>query len=254
MKFKVAKIKALILAAGYGTRLYPLTLDRPKPLLPIAGKPILEHILEKIEKLDEISEILIITNNKFFDNFRNWKRSYSSQKPIKIINDNTDSDNDRLGAIGDIKFAIMKENIEDDTLVIGGDNLFDFNLKELLDFFKEKNSSIAALFDLKDKSLAAEKYGVLEIDENNKIINLEEKPKEPKTSLISTACYIFSKDDLKEIGICLKEKKKDNLGEFIAWLSKKKNLYGHTFIGKWFDIGNKEKLKEADKVWAGKTP
>lgn len=250
----MVKIKALILAAGYATRLYPLTLDTPKPLLPIAGKPIIEHILSKIDKLDDVDEILIITNNKFFDNFRNWKRKYSSSKPINIINDNTDSDKERLGAMGDIDFAIKKENIEDDLLIIGGDNLFDFNLKELLEFFKEKKSSTAALFDLKEKELAAGKYGVIEINKENKIINLEEKPEEPKTSLISTACYIFSRDDLKEIGICLKEKKKDNLGEFIAWLSKKKDMYGHIFQGKWFDIGNKEQLKEADKEWSKKIP
>jgi len=243
-------MKCIILAAGYATRLYPLTLDRPKPLLPIAGKPIIEHILEKIDKLDEINEVLIVTNNKFFDNFRNWKREYSFSKPINIINDNTDSDEDKLGAIGDINFTVKKEKLEDDILIVAGDNLFDFNLKELLELFKEKNSSIVALFDLKNKSLAAGKYGVLEINENNKIINLKEKPREPKTSLISTACYLFSKNDLKEIDLYLKENKKDNLGEFIGWLSKKKDLYGHTFQGKWFDIGNKEQLKEADNTWS----
>src|SRR3989344_4509975 len=146
-------MKCIILAAGYAIRLYPLTLDRPKPLLPIAGKPIIEHILEKINDLDDIDEILIVTNSKFFDNFRNWKRGYSSSKPIKIINDRTKSEEDRLGAIGDLDFVIKHEKIDGNLLVIAGDNLFNFSLKHLHDFFRKKSASVIALYDIKDKSL-----------------------------------------------------------------------------------------------------
>jgi len=243
-------MKCIILAAGYATRLYPLTLDRPKPLLPIAGKPIIEHILEKIEKLEHIDEILIVTNNKFFDNFRNWKREYSSQSPIKILDDKTKEEDDRLGAIGDIQFAIKQEKIDDDLLVVAGDNLFDFNLKELYDFFNEKGKTTVALFDVKEKNIAAGKYGVVEIDNNQRITNLEEKPQNPKTSLISTACYIFSKKDAHQIDICLKDQNKpDNLGDFISWLSNKCEVYGYVFKGRWFDIGTREQIKEADIVW-----
>ncbi len=246
-------MKCLILCAGYATRLYPLTLDRPKSLLPIAGKPIIEHILERIEKLEDIDEILIVTNNKFFDNFRNWKRKYSSTKPLRIINDKTKNEEDRLGAIGDIDFVVKQEKINDNLLVIAGDNLFDFNLKSLLEFFKEKNDSVIALYDIKDKSKAARKYGIVELDENNKIINLEEKPEFPKTTLVRTGCYIFSKNEVEELEKCIEHHEKpDNLGDFIKWLTKKENIYGFIFDERWFDIGDKEQLKEADIIWSSK--
>lgn len=246
-------MKCIILCAGYGTRLYPLTLDRPKPLLPIAGRHILEHILIRIEKLDVIDEILIVTNDKFFDNFRDWKRKYSSTKPIKIINDKTKNEEDRLGAIGDIDFAIKQEKIDEDLLVIAGDNLFDFNLNLLFEFFKEKNSSVVALYDIKDKNKAAKKYGVVELDKNNKIVNLEEKPEFPKTTLVSTGCYIFSKTGIEELEKCIeRHEKPDNLGDFIKWLSKLKNIYGFIFNEDWFDIGNQEQLKKADIIWSRK--
>jgi len=246
-------MKCLILCAGYATRLYPLTLDIPKPLLSIAGKPLVEHILTKIEELEDIDEIFIVTNNKFFNNFRNWKRNYSSTKPIKIINDKTTSDEDRLGAIGDIDFVVKQEKIDGDLLIIAGDNLFKFTLVKLSDFFKEKNASVVALYDIKDKNIAAGKYGVVEIDQNKRIIDLEEKPSEPKTTLVSTACYILSKEDIHELEKCIKEHKKlDNLGDFIKCLSKRKYVYGFVFNERWVDIGSHEQLKEADIAWSRK--
>lgn len=248
----MVKVKSIILCAGYGTRLYPLTLDRPKPLLPIANKPIIEHILEKIEKVDEIDEILIVTNNKFFNNFRNWKRRYSFSKPIKILNDNTNSEEDKLGAVGDIGFAIEKEGIEGDVFVVGGDNLFKFDLRNLFDFFKEKKTSVIALYDIRDKSIAATKYGIVELDKNNKITDLEEKPEEPKTTLVSTACYILTKKAIEELKKSLSESQCDNLGDFFKKLIKIKNVHGLVFKEKWFDIGSRDQLKEADIEWSRK--
>lgn len=246
-------MKCVLLCAGYGTRLYPLTIDTPKSLLLIAGKPMIEHIFKKIEEVDDVDEILIVTNNKFFNEFRNWKRTYSFPKPIKIINDGTNFEDERLGAVGDIDFTIKKEKIEGDVLIIGGDNLFKFDLRKLFDFFKEKKASVVALYDISDKNIAAGKYGIVELDENNKITNLEEKPKKPKTSLVSTACYIFNKEDIKGLGESLVDGSKyDNLGDFIRWLIARKELYGLAFTEKWFDIGSKEQLKEADIEWGKK--
>jgi len=246
-------MKCVLLCAGYATRLYPLTLDRPKPLLPITGKPMIEHILDKIEKVDDIDEVLIVTNNKFFNDFRNWKRKHSLSKPIKIVNDETNSDDDKLGAVGDIGFVVKKEKIEDDVFIVGGDNLFKFDLRGLFELFKEKKASVIALYDVEDRSIAAGKYGVVEIDENNKITALEEKPENPKTSLVSTACYIFNEEDIEELKKSLAEGgKHDNLGDFIKWLVEKKELYGLIFKEKWFDIGSKDQLKEADVEWSKK--
>lgn len=192
-----------------------------------------------------------MTNKKFFDNFRNWKRKFSSTKPIKIINDNTNSDTDKLGAIGDIDFAVKKDKIDDDILIIAGDNLFNFDLIKLNDFFKENNKSVIALYDIEEKNIASGKYGVVELDDKNKIIGFEEKPKDPKTSFVSTACYILSKSDLQLLGKCIAEHQKpDNLGDFIKWLSIRKPIYGFVFNEKWFDIGSKEQLKEADEFFS----
>ena len=225
----------------------------PKPLLPVAGKPIIEHVLKKIEELDEIDKVFIVTNNKFFDNFRNWKRIYSGTKPIEIINDGTLSDEDKLGATGDIDFVVSQEGINDDVLIIAGDNLFDFSLKHLHDTFKGKGASVIALYNIKDKNMASGKYGVVEIGNNGKIIDLEEKPKEPKTALISTASYLLLKEDIQQLKKYVKESKKpDNLGDFMQWLVKRKLVYGYVFEGAWFDIGSKEQLKEADVVWSNK--
>ena len=240
-------MKCIILCAGYGTRLYPLTLDRPKPLLTITGKPLLEYIIEKIEKLESIKEILIVTNNKFFDNFKNWRKNCLSKKPIKILNDGTNSDEDKLGAVGDIKFAIEKEKIEDNVLIVAGDNLFEFDLIKLFDFFEEKKDSVVALYDIQDKEIAAGKYGIVEIDQNNKVINFEEKPLYPKTTLVSTACYILTPGAIEELQKSFKDGKRyDNIGDFLKWLINRKNLFGLAFEEKWIDIGSYGQLKEAE--------
>lgn len=240
-------MKAIVLAAGYATRLYPLTLNKPKPLLKVAGKPLLEHILFRIEEVDNVDEIFIVTNDKFYPYFLRWLKSYKSNKKIKIINDGTKTNEERLGAVGDIHFVVADQKIDDDILVIGGDNLFEFSLDHLNSFFKEKKKSVVALYDVKDKELA-KKYGVVELDETSKIIGFEEKPNKPKSTLASTACYIFSKSDLEELEKCiLNGKKPDNLGDFIKFLSKRKHFYGFVFSERWFDIGSKEQLNKADK-------
>jgi len=243
-------MKCILLCAGYGTRLYPLTKDTPKPLLKVAGRPMIEHVLLRIEEIREIDEIFIVTNDKFYSSFVEWSGNYASEKRIEIINDKTTSDDNRLGAIGDIHFVINSKNIDDDVLIIAGDNLFEFPLRHLIDFFEEKQASVVALYDIKDKSIAANKYGVVETDSDQKIVGFEEKPANPKTTLVSTACYVFSRDDIAELEKCIKEHNQpDNLGDFVKWLSARKPFYGFAFSERWFDIGDHEQLKKADEEW-----
>jgi len=246
----VIKIKCIILCAGYATRLYPLTKDKPKPLLPIAGKPMIEHILFRVEEVEDIDKIFVVTNNKFYSHFEDWSKNYKSNKKITIVNDNTTSNEDRLGAIGDIDFVVKHQNVDEELLVIAGDNLFEFSLVHLADFFKEKQASVVALYDLKEKHKAANMYGVVETDHTTKIIGFEEKPEQPKTSLISTACYVFTKKDLELLEKCIAEHHKpDNLGDFIKWLSGKEHVYGFVFEESWFDIGSHEQLKEVNEIY-----
>ena len=245
-------MKALILAAGYATRLYPLTLNQPKPLLKVGGKPIIEYILDKINPIEEIDIIYVVTNHKFKGHFDEWLSGYDSEKEIKIIDDGTLSNDDRLGAIGDINFVVKNERLDDDLIVVAGDNLFEFELTDLTKIQKEKNASVMAVRDLKDPKLIAKKYGNIIEDREGRIADFEEKPENPKSSLAATATYLFSRSALKEIANCLNENPNlDAPGNFIKYLIKKQPVYTYTVEGGWFDIGSREQLIEADKKYGG---
>jgi glucose-1-phosphate thymidylyltransferase len=246
-------MKAIILAAGYATRLYPLTLDRPKPLLPVAGKPIIEYILERVSEIQEIKDVFVVTNNKFHQHFMDWRNKYGSRLNIKIVNDGTMTNEDRLGAIGDIDYVVGKQGINEDVMVIAGDNLFQFSLRDIVGMYKEKNASVIGVYDMKDKSLLAKKLGVVELDEDGRIKSFEEKPAEPKSALASSAIYIFSDEDVREIRRCIEENQKpDNSGDFIKYLAEKKAVYGYPFSDLWIDIGSKEMYDKANELLADK--
>jgi len=248
----VIKIRSLILCAGYATRLYPLTLNQPKPLLKVGGKPIIEYILDKINSISEVDEVYIVTNHKFKSHFDDWLSNYDAEKHIKIIDDNTLSNDDRLGAIGDIDFVIKKEKVADDMIIVAGDNLFDFGIDELIQIRKKKNASVLAVRDMKDPNKIAKKYGNIISDRDNKVIDFEEKPEFPKSSLAASATYLFTKEALVEISNCLRENPKlDAPGNFIKYLIKKQPVYTYTIEGEWYDIGSKEQLLEADKKFGG---
>ena len=247
----MVKIKVLVLAAGYATRLYPLTENTPKPLLKVGEKTIINYILTKLEEIKEVKEVYVVTNDKFYSTFVGWGKTLKSPFNIKILNDGTKSNEDRLGAVGDIHFVIEEEKIKDDLLVIAGDNLFGFSLLDFVDFFKDKNSSIVAFHDLKDKHKVKSKYGV-GILEGSKVVDFEEKPSQPKSSLASTACYFFKKSDLSHLHNLIKAGKTDAPGNLIKYLADKSEVHGFVFDEHWFDVGSFESLEEAKKVYEGK--
>ena len=243
-------MKAIIPAAGYATRLYPLTKDTPKQLLQIGDRKMIEHVVNKLEEIDEVDHIYIVTNDKFYGKFLEWNRGYSSHKDITIMNDGTKSNEDRLGAIGDIHYAVEKNKIDDDCWVIGGDNLFEFSLKDVLKFYRAKDSSIIAVRDLLDKKEVANKFGVVEIDDNHKIIGFEEKPAEPKSTLAATLVYMLKREDLAELySIMEREDRPDNAGEFIKYLSSRRDVHSYAFDEAWYDIGNPEQLEEVGRLY-----
>lgn len=243
-------MKVIILAAGYATRLYPLTLDTPKPLLNVAGKTIVEHILDKVTPVKGVSNIFIVTNDKFYDHFREWQQDYTFLVPISILNDGTKTNEDRLGAVGDIDFVLRTQQIDEDVLVIAGDNLFGFSLQQFVyDFEQSGKKSLVALHDLGDVEKVKGKFGVAMV-EGTKIVDFEEKPFNPKSTLASTACYLFSKDDLHMIPMLRKEGKADNSGDLVKWLVEHSEVYGFVFTEHWFDIGSLELLKKADEVYS----
>lgn len=233
-------MKCIILCAGYATRLYPLTLDAPKPLLNVKGKPLLDYIIERVDKIYDVDEIFIVTNDKFYRNFLEWKKNQNFSRSIKVINDMTSSNEDRLGALGDLNFVLENENINDDVLVIAGDNLFDFNLNEFVDFFKTKQKNTIGLHDVKDVN-KAKRFGVIAVDKDDKIFSFEEKPENPKSTLISTAIYLYFKDEIGKIREYMKtEGSKEGPGYLIPYFLSSQDVFGFVFDGEWHDIGSKE--------------
>jgi glucose-1-phosphate thymidylyltransferase len=243
-------MKAIILAAGYATRLYPLTLNIPKPLLPIAEKPMIEYLLESLKDFSDLDEIYIITNNKFYSVFVEWLKDYEFHKKIKIINDNTNSNEDRLGAVGDINFVIEKEKINEDLIVLAGDNLFNFGLNKMYNLFKEKKSSVIAVYDLLDPLKLANKFGTVLTDDDKKVVNFEEKPAKPKSSLCATVIYFITQKDLKILNKFITSKNRpDNIGEIIRFLVENSVVYAEPFKDGWIDIGGKEEYDLANRLY-----
>ena len=239
-------MKAIILAAGYATRLHPLTLNQPKPLLKVGDRPIIEHILKKIEKIETIGQVFVVTNEIFYSHFLEWREGFNSHLDIEIINDGTTSNEDRLGAIGDINFVIKTQNLKSDLLIVGGDNLFEEELTDFVHFFKEKGSSSILLNDVNCTKLA-QLYGIVSLNEDGQITNFVEKPEEPESTLASTLIYALKKEHLPIIRETIELGQADRAGDFIAYLSKKTPVFGKSLNGRWFDIGSIDQLKEAEE-------
>ena len=239
-------MKAIILAAGYATRLYSLTENTPKPLLEVKGRPIVEHIIEKIEEAAHVDEVFVVTNNKFFTHFLNWNANYESDIIVTIVNDKTTSNDDRLGSLGDIRFVIENLNVTEDIMVVAGDNLFEFSLGAMVDLFKETGKAVVALYDVKDLELAKH-YGIVSVCENNKIISFEEKPNNPKSTLSSTGIYIYPTTVVQDLIEFTKTNDADKAGNFLEWLYKKDEVHCHITNKRWFDIGNLDQLEKARK-------
>lgn len=246
-------MKVIILAGGYAKRLWPLTKNKPKQLLSVGGRPIIEYIMENIETQKEIDKIVISTNKKFEEGFKQWLAEYKSTKDISLVIEPTFSEKNKLGSVGALGYLIEEKNIIDEELmIIGGDNLFEFDLKDLIDYYREKDGDIVALYDLKSIQ-KARNYGVAMVDENNRIIDFIEKPKNPPSTLVSTACYILSPEGIRSVLTYLdKGENPDAIGFFIKWLIKRERVFGFIFSGRWFDIGSLESLREADFIYSKK--
>jgi glucose-1-phosphate thymidylyltransferase len=241
---------AVILAGGFAKRMWPLTKDKPKHLLPVAGKPMLGYILAKLEPLLTVDQVFISTNAAFEHHFKEYLRKINTRKNISLFIEDTHSEKEKLGSVGALGYLIGECNVNDELLVIGGDNIFSFNLTDFLNHFGLKKANTVALFDMKSTD-RARSYGVVCVDSDNRIVDFQEKPAEPKSTLVSTACYAFTKDGVRNILRYLDEgKDPDKLGHFIEWLYKNDNVYGFVFDGVWFDIGSFESYHKADEFFS----
>jgi glucose-1-phosphate thymidylyltransferase len=237
-------MKAIILAAGYATRLRPLTENVPKHLLTIGGRPMLDWILDKIVEVQGLDEVHLVTNARFAPAFSEW----AAGRGVQVHDDGTSSNEDRLGAIGDVQFTIEEAGLEgDDLLVIAGDNLFEFSLDDFVSFAREKGTASAvAVLDVGSVELAR-LYGVVELDAEGRVIDFVEKPADPPSTLAATATYFYHREHVPLVKTYLEEgHSADQIGNFIAWLHRREPVYAYAFGGEWYDIGDHDQLRIAD--------
>ena len=242
-------MKCLILAAGYATRLYPLTENFPKPLLKVQDKTILDWLIDDIDTLGLVDEYVVISNHKFAECFRTWC-TQKAQK-ITIVDDGTNTNETRLGAVRDIQFAIGALSLDDDMLVIAGDNLLDFSLTKFIVYAKEKGTSCIMRY-YEESVQKLQKTGVAEVDEKDKILRLTEKPFEPKSHWACPPFYFYTKEDARLINKGIEAGcGVDAPGSYIAWLCTQTEVHAMEMPGKRYDIGNLESYETVQKEYKG---
>jgi len=246
--FGERRMNALVLAAGYAVRLRPLTLDTAKPLLHIAGRPMIDYVMEKIDEVAELARVYVLVNERFFEDFRAWAARAPASGRLILLNDGSTCDENRLGAVADINFAVESQQIQDDLLVVGGDNLFDFGLRGFVSFFKEKGTSVG--LHLCDDLELMKRLSAVELDNSGRIVSFEEKPRHPRSNLAAICLYLFERTSLPLVRQYLEEGgNRDAPGYYIQWLHKQIPVYGEELKGSWYDIGDEESYREADRVF-----
>ncbi len=245
-------MKLILTAAGYATRLWPLTKDTPKPLLEVKGKPIVDHIIDNVMQIEAVDAVYLVTNHKFAKNFAAWKKKIKHNVPITVFDDGTTSNDDRLGQIGDIYHVLKQAKVEDDVLIIAGDNLFNFSLLEAFNAFKKHGEIVNPLYDPKDIEVAKQ-MGTVVMDKNMLFTEFYEKVEKPKSTFCSQGVYFVPKARLNLFKKYVDEKHNaDKMGYFMSWLLEKNvPVYGIVFDKGWFDIGWLEALEHARKNFKG---
>jgi glucose-1-phosphate thymidylyltransferase len=239
-------MRLLVLAAGYATRLYPLTRDRPKALLPVGGRPMADWLLDRVEPIGFDAKY-VVTNARFFGQFREWAEG----KDVTVVDDGTTSDDDRLGAIGDIGFVIEREGLDDDLVVVAGDNLFSEPLGDFGRVARERGAPLLAIHDVGDLELVRSRYNSIEVDAHGRITFFEEKSEEPRSTLSGIALYFYPRDTLPLIREYLAGRNNsDQPGRLIQWLYPRVDVYTWHVPGRWYDIGDRAQLEEADRVFS----
>jgi glucose-1-phosphate thymidylyltransferase len=239
-------MKALVLAAGYATRLYPLTLDRPKALLEVGGKPMLDHVVERLLPMG-VDGVVVVTNAKFTPHFEQWARG---KDDVTIVNDGTTSNDDRLGAIGDIGFVLDRLGLDEELVVVAGDNLFSDDISGFTAYGREVDAPVLAVHDVGDLSRMGE-YNQVEVDDHGRILFFEEKPTDPRTTFAGVALYYYPRQTLPLVRRYLGEgNNPDQPGRLIEWLYPRTPVYTWRLPGHWYDIGSTETLEEADRIFS----
>lgn len=236
-------MKALILAAGYAMRLYPLTQDKPKALLPIGGKLMLDYLMDEIQTVPEIDGCVLVTNHRFADQFRIWADSRSDRVPCEILDDGTDSNETRLGAIGDIAYTLDKTGLDDDLLIVASDNLFTFPLSDFVNDWKRHGCDCIAVQEMESIE-ERRRFAIAELDEDMRVLSIVEKPQDPQGDVAVYALYLYRRDTLPLFRDYLAEgNPADSPGNFPVWLCKRREMRAYRFEGECVDIGTLESYR-----------
>lgn len=239
----------IILAAGYATRMYPLTLNFPKPLLEVGGKKIIDWLLDDIQSA-EVERTIVISNHKFFNQFKEWA---DTKNNVTVLDDGSTDNDNRLGAVKDIEFAVDKENIDDDLIILAGDNVLDFSFKGFIDYAKEKNTTCIMRHEQKDIA-KLRKTGVITIDNDDRVTSMEEKPEMPKSNWAVPPFYYYTKEDAKLIKEGINDGcGTDAPGSFISWLVKKRPVHAYLMKGNRYDVGSIEGYEKIKTEYKGIT-
>jgi len=239
-------MKALVLAAGYATRLYPLTLDRPKALLEVGGKPMLDHVVERLLPMG-VDGLIVVTNAKFTPHFEQWARGKAD---VTVVDDGTTSNDDRLGAIGDIGFVLDRLGLDEELVVVAGDNLFSDDISGFTVYGREVEAPVLAVHDVGDLSRMGE-YNQVEVDDQGRIVFFEEKPTDPRTTFTGVALYYYPRHTLPLVRDYLADgNNPDQPGRLVEWLYPRTPVYTWRLPGRWYDIGSTETLEEADRIFS----
>lgn len=242
-------MKCIILAAGYATRLYPLTENFPKPLLPVKGKAIIDWLLEDVDLFPEITEHIIITNDRFRKHFETWRFTRHYKKPIHLVSDGSTTNENRLGAVRDLELAVRLLQLQEDALVLAGDNLLNFTLRGFLEYFQERKSSCIMYYMEKDLE-KQKKTAIITMDQLGRVQSMTEKPEKPESCWAVPPFYLYTPEDLQRIGEAIAEGcGTDAPGSFAAWLASHSNIYAYPMPGKRYDIGNLETYQHAKDVF-----
>ncbi|MFO8051124.1 MAG: nucleotidyltransferase family protein [Thermoplasmatota archaeon] len=244
------KMDTIVLAGGFAKRMWPLTKERPKHLLPVAGKAMLSYTLDKLMEMDGIGSIYVSTNEAFNEQFKDFLKGYPEDR-VQLVIEPSPTEDKKLGSIGGLGYLIDTRGLEKDTIIIGGDNLFEFHPSEAVEAFRRQDKDLVAVYDV-GSTKKAKLYGIVDTDEKGTITRFLEKPQDPPSTLAATAFYIFKANTMALIPRYLEEGgKPDALGHFITYLVERKEVYAWEFKGKWFDIGSLEVYHEADEYFSG---
>jgi glucose-1-phosphate thymidylyltransferase len=245
-------VKCALLAAGYATRLYPLTKDRPKALLDVAGRTILDRIIAKIEPVEAIAEIIIVTNARFHGCFEEFLARRDARKGIRCLSDGTRDNDRRLGALADLRLVVKEAPVNDDLMVLGADNLFDFELSDFASFFRRVGADCITTHRIEDVD-ALRRTGVVELADDRRVLSFEEKPPSPKSHFAVPPFYLYTQASLPLLDEYLDSgENPDAPGHFIPWLLQRRPVYAYEFSGRRYDIGSHESYAEARRAFAGR--